>query len=405
MIRVLQQLSSDMPDNKRGLFRDSEYNEFLIVAKTLARFISLVLGFTALLIASLGPWLLSNKPDWPLISSANATVAILFFVTSILIQRAQRMLMRKGIYRHLDWVIAVLIALGTLTVFFVGRSETNASSILFIGVLGFLILRGRMVIPITILSLVMLAGTTLMSPNTLLQKGLDALNILVFIALVIAIYQSSYRSRIQKYAANEVISSQNEELIELNEQLMKASETDYLTGVSNRRKADIIYKQEWYRCMREQQPLSMIFIDLDKFKQYNDLYGHLAGDELLINVSRIISMNAKRAADLISRFGGDEFIVIMPNTDLKGSTEVANNILESIRDMRSKEENEEKKTMVTVSIGVVSVTPSITMKEDLLFQLGDNACYRAKRNGGDHVAVMSKKDWQDMQLAFEISRL
>ncbi|MDP2892244.1 MAG: diguanylate cyclase, partial [Bacillota bacterium] len=399
MIRVFQRFATDIPKNKRDQFKETEYNEFLSMAQPMTKFIGIVLGVTAVLLAASGPWLLSGKPVWPWIAGANAAIAIMLYVTSILIEHARKMLIRKGIFNHLDWVVALLISLGTLSVFFAGRSETNATNVLFIGTLGFLILRGRMVVPILILSTLMLAGATLLSTNSDILKALGALNIAIFIVLIAAIYQSLYRSRIQKYTANEVIAAQNEELIELNEQLIKASETDYLTGVSNRRKADIIYKQEWYRCMREQQPLSMIFIDLDKFKQFNDLYGHLAGDELLISVSRIINKNVRRAADLISRFGGDEFIIIMPNTDLKGATEVANNILEGIREMKNSGSSEEEASMVSVSIGVVSVTPGIAMKENILFQLGDNACYRAKRSGGDHVAVMSKKDWQDMQLS------
>lgn len=151
-----------------------------------------------------------------------------------------------------------------------------------------------------------------------------------------------------------------------NEELESLSCIDSLTGVANRRRFDRSLSQEWRRMAREQKPLSLIFCDVDRFKNYNDKYGHPAGDRCLKQVAQTISTALKRPADLVARYGGEEFAVILPDTDAPGAIEVAKNIQSQINSLKLARGDSSVGEYVTVSLGVASTIPVIESDPDSL---------------------------------------
>jgi diguanylate cyclase (GGDEF)-like protein/PAS domain S-box-containing protein len=159
---------------------------------------------------------------------------------------------------------------------------------------------------------------------------------------------------------------------------------DALTGVANRRRFDECLAHEWSRSMRLQQPLSLLLMDADSFKQLNDSLGHLAGDRCLKRIAEAATKITVRPGDLVARFGGDEFVVVLPNTDSSGAEEVGNQIRACLkRSNLSLGENPDGN--ITISIGCASVIPKPGQLASILIQMADEALYNAKRNGRDQL--------------------
>jgi len=147
--------------------------------------------------------------------------------------------------------------------------------------------------------------------------------------------------------------------------------TDHLTRLYNRRHFSKVINKEFARAVRQKECLSFLMIDADKFKDYNDTYGHLQGDELLVSLAKIFRGTVKRSEDLVFRMGGEEFGVLLPNTDFKGAFSIA----EKIR------ENVQNSTKITVSVGVACVYPKVGEASGELLKLADSNLYKAKENG------------------------
>ncbi|MGB3623112.1 MAG: diguanylate cyclase, partial [Ketobacter sp.] len=137
----------------------------------------------------------------------------------------------------------------------------------------------------------------------------------------------------------------------LNQHLERLSREDALTGLANRRYFDECLKMEWSRCMREKKPLSVILLDIDYFKQYNDLYGHQSGDHCLIQVSRALKQEASRPAELVGRYGGEEFILLYPNIDANQIKNTLVRIQQRIIDLGITHEGSNVAKVVTASLG------------------------------------------------------
>ena len=163
--------------------------------------------------------------------------------------------------------------------------------------------------------------------------------------------------------------------------------TDGLTKVANRRCFDDRLSIEWSRLMREQQWLSLILLDIDCFKRYNDHYGHQGGDNCLIEIAQTAAKQLKRSADLFARYGGEEFAVILPNTNRLGAIAVAELIQKAIRDLGIPHENSEVSPIVTVSMGIASLIPNSEQSPDHLIALADSFLYQAKKQGRNQLAV------------------
>jgi len=172
---------------------------------------------------------------------------------------------------------------------------------------------------------------------------------------------------------------------ELNKVLYELSITDDLTGLYNRRHFNEIFKGAWKICVREKKPISIIMIDIDYFKNYNDHYGHVAGDAALSNVASAVKNSLNRASDIAARYGGEEFIVLLPNTDVKGSRLIADNIRKKIAGLGMEHSKSLVSPVLTVSMGVSSTYPAIGDNATDLIKKADDLLYRAKENGRDRI--------------------
>jgi diguanylate cyclase (GGDEF)-like protein len=168
--------------------------------------------------------------------------------------------------------------------------------------------------------------------------------------------------------------------------LENLSLTDGLTGISNRRRFDDGLENEWRRAMRNQTPLSLILLDIDLFKGYNDHYGHLAGDDCLRQLARVLAGCARRPADLIARYGGEEFACLLADTDTDGAMRVAIQMRDKLNSLNIPYATSPITDHVTLSLGVASLIPMIGQSPYDLIRQTDAFLYAAKRNGRNQVS-------------------
>lgn len=178
----------------------------------------------------------------------------------------------------------------------------------------------------------------------------------------------------------------NQIRLKLNTDLLRTiALIDGLTGVANRRQFEQVLPVSWSQCAREKQPLTIILLDIDFFKHFNDTYGHTEGDVCLRLVAQKIHDTVNRPYDLVARFGGEEFICILPNTDLIGGTYVAQQIVDSIVSLKIPHINSPISAFVTISAGVSSVVPEYDMSSTTLIEEADKQLYIAKDRGRNRV--------------------
>lgn len=177
----------------------------------------------------------------------------------------------------------------------------------------------------------------------------------------------------------------NRELQELNEKLYHLANLDGLTAIANRRSFDHALETEWKRMTREKQPLSLILGDIDHFKKYNDTYGHIEGDNCLKIVAQTLKESVNRPADLVARFGGEEFAILLPNTPLKGAIFIAESMLKALRERRLLHQASPVQPYVTMSLGVTSVIPNLSLNPILFKETADLALFEAKKQGRNQV--------------------
>lgn len=172
-----------------------------------------------------------------------------------------------------------------------------------------------------------------------------------------------------------------------NEKLKRMSFLDELTGIANRRYFDQVLIQEISRAVREKSPLSLMIIDIDYYKEYNDTYGHLMGDECLKRVVSALKKDLKRSGDFLARYGGDEFVVILPNTNDIGSVFLGEKLRTNIEGLEIEHNNSACSKFVTLSIGVATTfTKEILLPADLI-SAADSALYHSKEAGRNQVSV------------------
>jgi diguanylate cyclase (GGDEF)-like protein len=162
--------------------------------------------------------------------------------------------------------------------------------------------------------------------------------------------------------------------------------TDPLTGLANRRQFDRCLATEWRRGMRNLNPLSMLLVDVDLFKSYNDTYGHLRGDGCLRQIAEAAQNAVTRQGDLVARFGGEEFAIILPNTPNEGAIELAEGICEALR-ARKLLHKGNPHGVITASIGCATMIPQLGQSSASLIELADQALYKAKRSGRNRVCA------------------
>lgn len=176
-----------------------------------------------------------------------------------------------------------------------------------------------------------------------------------------------------------------------NEELQRLAALDDLTQIANRRRFDNRLIQEWRRAWRESKPLALLICDIDYFKKYNDTYGHLKGDDALHVVAQTISEMLKRPMDLVARFGGEEFAVILPNTNIKGAMRVANELKSAIGNLKIDHRASDAADHVTLSFGVAALIPTADTQPKTLIEAADKALYKAKAIGRNAIVKSTDK--------------
>jgi two-component system, cell cycle response regulator len=174
-----------------------------------------------------------------------------------------------------------------------------------------------------------------------------------------------------------------------NQRLEVLSLEDKLTGIPNRRALDEALEREWRRCLRAKSPFAAIMIDIDSFKNFNDSYGHQEGDECLRKIAKALWSCIHRASDFLGRYGGEEFMVLLPGVDCDGASIVANHLRAVVQALGIKHENCRSKIgLCTISLGVALEIPSSNSSIEDLIAHADAALYRAKELGGNQTIVI-----------------
>lgn len=178
-----------------------------------------------------------------------------------------------------------------------------------------------------------------------------------------------------------------EELADVNQELQRLASLDRLTQVANRRQFDEYLSREWQRMAREQRALSLILCDIDRFQQYNDTYGHLAGDDCLKQVAQGLQHAARRPADLVARYGGEQFAMVLPNTDKDGGVYVAQKVQVEIQQFQIPHAVSDVGQYVTLSIGLATIVPQYGHSIQLLIKIADDALSEAKEQGRNRFII------------------
>ena len=182
-----------------------------------------------------------------------------------------------------------------------------------------------------------------------------------------------------------LVETSTNEVDSMNRELAKLASKDSLTGLANRRLFDETIANEIKRLNRSGDSLTLLLVDIDYFKQYNDIYGHLHGDDCLRAVSLIFSKILKRPSDTVARYGGEEFVCILPATDAANAWKVAEKIRSKIEDLALPHKGSDISDYITVSIGVLTLNKMIQTSADELFHACDTLLYKAKKNGRNRI--------------------
>ena len=201
---------------------------------------------------------------------------------------------------------------------------------------------------------------------------------------IIGIFSLSYFFSQTRIHTQQLKLSQNK-LLQLNQELENLSFKDALTDIANRRSFDNTLNREWKQARRNQKPISLIMIDVDFFKLYNDLYGHQQGDNCLKTIAQTLALVAKRPKDMVARYGGEEFVLLLPETEIKDAIQLAEECRQRIQALKLEFELSEISDVVTISLGVCTITPRKDVMSELLLKAADKALYRAKKMGRNRV--------------------
>lgn len=212
-------------------------------------------------------------------------------------------------------------------------------------------------------------------------ETLDTLSAYLAIAIRNAQKSAALNIEIQK---REVI---QQELKKSNKELSDLTEIDGLTGIANRRHFDEFYDHEFKHAIRYQIPLSLMILDIDYFKEYNDHYGHLNGDKIIIKIAEIIKNYAKRSNDLAVRFGGDEFIILLSDATNDVCVDIAKRIQEDLINLNIVHAYSTICPNITLSIGIATLIPTRNMHFNQLIEMADLALYQSKENGRNQISV------------------
>jgi two-component system chemotaxis family response regulator WspR len=203
-------------------------------------------------------------------------------------------------------------------------------------------------------------------------------------------HSRSYVNMLQRDEAYRALRRSQQELLRANLELRRLTHSDGLTGLSNRRYLDEFLSAEWKRALREHTEVSLLMIDVDYFKPYNDTYGHVAGDNVLRSVATTIRREIRQPRDLVARFGGEEFAVVLPGSGSAGARLLAEKMRRDVAALALPHVGSAVSEHLTISIGVATLTPTPDLAETALIEEADAALYRAKRDGRNRVAFSTE---------------
>jgi diguanylate cyclase (GGDEF)-like protein len=179
-----------------------------------------------------------------------------------------------------------------------------------------------------------------------------------------------------------LVEARTAELAEANRRLEDIANRDGLTGLANRRRQDAYLRMAWFQCQERQRPLSVLIVDVDHFKRYNDQHGHPAGDALLQGLAELLANSLRRSEDLVARYGGEEFLLVLPGAPAELAFELAESLCQTVR---------ASPLGVTVSIGAATVVPTEEARLSVLIERADQALYRAKSGGRDRAVSAAEE--------------
>ncbi|WP_077048784.1 PleD family two-component system response regulator [Pseudomonas sp. KK4] len=200
-------------------------------------------------------------------------------------------------------------------------------------------------------------------------------------------HSRSYMTLLQRDAAYRALRVSQQQLLDTNLVLQRLMNSDGLTGLSNRRHFDEYMELEWRRSLRDQSQLSLLMIDVDYFKTYNDTFGHLEGDEALRKVAAAIRDASARPSDLPARYGGEEFALVLPNTSQGGARLVAEKLRMTVAALKIPHISPTEGSSLTISIGLATITPTAGSNCRELISAADKGLYLAKHNGRNQVGI------------------
>ncbi|MDO8330791.1 MAG: diguanylate cyclase [Fluviicoccus sp.] len=203
----------------------------------------------------------------------------------------------------------------------------------------------------------------------------------LFSFVMLALAAITERRERKAFLQGLMLDIQTDRLQTLNEQLAKLAQHDGLTGLYNRRAFDTFLEREWDHALRDRKTLSVLFLDVDFFKLYNDALGHSAGDLCLQKIAQALSKALHRSIDIVARYGGEEFVILLPGTDAAGAEEISRRIMESIRSTAIPHPQSTVATSVTLSIGISTRVPQPSGVAGSLVREADMALYQAKNQG------------------------
>jgi len=177
-------------------------------------------------------------------------------------------------------------------------------------------------------------------------------------------------------------------------EINKIASLDALTQIANRRRFDEHLEYQWKQMTREQSPLALLLCDIDRFKQFNDAYGHLAGDDCLQQVANALNHCVNRPSDLVARFGGEEFATVLPQTNLEGAVRVAERMQQEIARLQIPHAQSLINPYVTLSIGVACLIPTADLSSEELIHMADQFLYLAKQQGRNRIVALPDLSYQ-----------
>ena len=206
-------------------------------------------------------------------------------------------------------------------------------------------------------------------------------------------HSKNYMTQLDRDAAYFALNEIQKELEKSNKKLQILSSMDALTKIPNRLTFDETLDKEWRNAHRSHEQLSLLMLDIDHFKKYNDTYGHQSGDDCLIQVAQTLYASTDRPMDLVCRYGGEEFSVILPDTRIEGAMKVAERMLENITNLKIEHKFSDTSDIVSITIGVASCYPQENTLPASLISMSDQALYVAKESGRNKVEpYMSDKE-------------